>query len=139
MTTSAEIFLGVIAVATLVIAVVQIGLIVAAVTLARRGGRLADQVEREVRPLFVHLDEIGRDVSRVTALAVAQVERADRLAADFTKRIEQAMAVVQEGILGSAREGRAVLKALRAVFEALWESRAGGRRARGDDEDSLFV
>src|SRR6185437_1945640 len=42
--TKAEVFLGVIALATLTMAVVQVGIIVAAGVLARRLSRLADQV-----------------------------------------------------------------------------------------------
>ena len=139
MTTSAEVFLGIIAVATLATAVVQIGLIVAVMAMARRVGRLADQVEREMRPLFVHLDEIASDVSRVTSLAAAQVDRADRLTALFAQRVEQALDLVQDGLLGSAREGRALVSAFRAAFAALGDSRVGRRRHRSDDEDALFI
>lgn len=139
MTTSAEVFLGIIAVATLATAVVQIGLIVAVMAMARRVGRLADQVEREMRPLFVRFDEIASDVSRVTSLAAAQVDRADRLAADFAQRVEQALGLVQDGLLGSAREGRALLSGFRAALETLADARAGRRRRRRDDEDALFI
>ena len=59
----AEIFLGVIAVATLAIAVVLVGAVVAAGRLARRLNRLADSVEQELKPVFDHLNTIGRDAS----------------------------------------------------------------------------
>ena len=64
-----EAFLGIIAVATLVMAIVQIGLIVAAGRLARRIDRLADQIEHELKPLFVNINAIRRDASRAVALA----------------------------------------------------------------------
>jgi hypothetical protein len=135
-----DVFLGVIAVATLAIAVAQIGVIIAAGLMARRVGRMVDQIEREVRPLFNHLNAIGSDASRAVALATAQVERADKLFNDVAVRIEQTMTVVQESIAKPAREGRAMMGAFRAALHALRELRTGrARQGRGDDEDALFI
>jgi hypothetical protein len=135
-----DVFLGVIAVATLAIAVAQIGVIVAAGMMARRVGRMVDQIEREVKPLFGHLNAIGSDASRAVALATAQVERADKLFADLASRVEQTVSVVQDSIGGPAREGRAMLGAFRAALQAIRELRNGrGRQGRGDDEDALFI
>lgn len=141
MSTWSDVFLGVIAVATLIMAVVQIGVIIAAGRIARRVDRLADQVEREMKPLFAHLDALGKDASRAAGLAVAQVERVDRLFADLALRIEQSFANLQMAILGPAREGRALLAGLRAALAALRASADGGRGrpSRGEDEDALFI
>ena len=59
-----EVFLGVIAVATLAMAIAQVGVFIAASLLARRVARLMDQVERELKPAFGHVNAIGRDASR---------------------------------------------------------------------------
>lgn len=136
-----ELFLGIIAVATLVIAAVQVALIVAAGVLARRLGRLADQVEREIRPIFAHVNAIGRDAARAAALATAQVERADKLFADIAARVEQTLASVQTSLGAPAREGRALVSAFRAAFQAIRDLRqnARARQGRGDDEDALFI
>jgi len=134
-----EVFLGIIAVATLLMAIVQIGLIVAAGRLARRVDRLADQVEHELKPLFVNINAIGRDASRAVALAAAQVERADKLFADLVLRIEQTAATLQATLVAPAREGRALLAALRAALSAVRQSRGRARQGRGDDEDALFI
>ena len=56
-----EIFLGVIAVATLAMAIVQIGVIVAAGLLARRAVAAGRPGRAELKPLFGHLNAIGRD------------------------------------------------------------------------------
>jgi hypothetical protein len=140
-TTWTEILLGVIALATLTIAIVQVGIIVAAGMLARRLGRLTDQVEQEIKPLFGHLNAIGRDAARATALASVQVERADKLFADVAVRIEQTLNVVQSSLGAPAREGRAVISAVRAGWQAVRELRrnARARRRRGEDEDALFI
>jgi len=134
-----DVFLGVIAVATLAIAIAQIAVIVAAAAAARRVGRLADSLERDVKPLMGHLHAIGRDAARATELATSQVERADRLFADAAQRFEQALNGIEASISAPAREGRAILSAFRAAFQAIREMRRTGRPGRGDDEDALFI
>jgi hypothetical protein len=135
-----DVFLGVIAVATLAMAVAQIGVVVAAGLLARRVGRMVDQLERDVKPLFGHLNAISSDAARAVSLATAQVERADKLFSDVAVRIEQTVNVVQKSIGGPAREGRAMLGAFRAALQAIRELRNGRpRQGRGDDDDALFI
>jgi hypothetical protein len=135
-----DVFLGVIAVATLAIAVAQIGVIIAAGLMARRVGRMVEQIERDVKPLFGHLNAIGADASRAVALATAQVERADKLFAELASRIEQTLAVVQETVNRPAREGRAMMGAFRAAMQAIRELRkARARQGRGEDDDALFI
>ena len=135
-----DVFLGIIAVATLAIAVAQIAVIVAAAAAAKRVGQLADQLEREVKPLFGHLNAIGRDVARAAQLATSQVERADKLFADLSVRLEDTMNLVQASVIAPAREGRALLAAMRAAFQAVREMRqARARQTRSEDEDALFI
>jgi hypothetical protein len=135
-----DVFLGVIAVATLAIAIAQIGVIIAAGMMARRVGRMVEQIERDVKPLFGHLNAIGADASRAVALATAQVERADKLFADVAVRVEQTLNVVQTSIGRPAREGRAMMGAFRAALQAIREIRTGrSRQGRSDDEDPLFI
>jgi hypothetical protein len=139
--TWSDVFLGVIAVATLAIAVAQIAVIVAAGRLARRLERLTDQLEREVKPLFGHLDAIGRDAARATALATVQVERADRMFADVARRIEQALNSLQATLGRPASEGRALLSGFKAAMQTVRELRHNTRtrQGRGEDEDALFI
>ncbi len=135
-----DVFLGVIAVATLAIAIAQIGVIIAAGLMARRVARMVDQFERDVKPLFGHLNAIGSDASRAVALATAQVERADRLFSDVAVRVEQTLNAVQTSIGGPARDGRAMMAALRAAFQVIRDMRTGRtRQKRSDDEDALFI
>jgi hypothetical protein len=135
----AELFLGIIAVATLATAIVQVGVLVAAGLLARRLQRVAETTERELRPLLEHLNAIGRDASRAASLATAQVERADRLFADLAQRIEQILELIQSVVTGPIREGAAVMAALRAILSFMRDTRAGRRTSRSEDEDALFV
>jgi ornithine cyclodeaminase/alanine dehydrogenase-like protein (mu-crystallin family) len=135
----AELFLGIIAVATLATAIVQVGVLVAAGLLARRLQRAVETTERELKPLLEHLNAIGRDASHAASLATAQVERADRLFADLAQRIEQILELIQSVVTGPIREGAAVMSALRAILSFMRDSRAGRRSSRTEDEDALFV
>jgi len=135
-----DVFLGIIAFATLAMAVAQIAVIVAAASAAKRVGQLADQLEREVKPLFGHLNAIGRDAARAAQLASAQVERADKLFADVSTRIDDTLNLVQASVLAPAREGRALLSAARAAIQAIRELRQSrARQGRSEDEDALFI
>jgi hypothetical protein len=113
--------------------------IVAAGRLARRIDRLADQVEHELKPLFTHANAIGRDAARAMAVATAQVERVDKLFADLVVKIDQTVTAVQANLIAPAREGRALLAALRAALSALRTARDRARQQRADDEDALFI
>lgn len=135
-----DIFLGVIAVATLITSILQVGVLVAAGRLAIRLMHLVDRLEREMKPLFGHLDAIGRDAARATSLAAAQVERADGLFADLAQRAESAMDSVQRAAGMPAREGAAILAGFRAALDAIRNMQGTRpRRPRGEDEDALFV
>jgi hypothetical protein len=137
----AEIFLGIIAAATLATALAQVGVVIMAGLAARRVGQLAEQIQRELKPLFGHLNAIGRDASRATALAAAQVERADVLFSDVATRVDEALNGLQASIEAPAREGRAIMTGIRAAFQAIREFRQNGRfrQGRADDDDALFI
>lgn len=139
MTDRAELFLGIIAFATAAVAVGQLCVVVVTGIAARRVARLADTVEQELKPIFGSLQAIGRDASRAASLATAQVERADKLFADLSVRVEQAVANVQATIEQPAREGRALIAAFRAAVQALQDIRKSRASARSDDEDALFI
>ena len=135
-----DLFLGVIAIATLAIAIAQIGVMVTAGRLARRMERLTEHLEREVTPLFGHLNAIGRDAARAANLAAVQVERADQVFSDIAVRIDHTLNSLQSTLTVPAREGRALLSAFRAALHAVRELRRNPRRSgRTDDEDALFI
>ena len=74
MSTWATVFLGIIAMATLVTAILQVVLLVAAAQLVRRVGKFVDLIEEDVRPIITSVSSIARDASRVASLAAAQVD-----------------------------------------------------------------
>ena len=132
-------FLGVIAAATAVTAIIQVAVLLAAGRLARRISHLVDRIEVEMKPVFAHLDTIGREASRAAGLAAGQVERADRVVSDVVEVLGQAAATVQSAVAGASREGSAFAAGIRAAMNALWQRRSGSNRSRTDDEDPLFI
>ena len=135
----AVVFLGVIAFATLVAALAQVAVLVTAGRLTRRIERVADDVHRDLKPLFEHLDAVGRDAARATALGVAQVERADRVLGDLAERLDRTLNTLQHAASGGAREGAAVMAAFRAAMAALRDFRTSRSRSRAHDDDALFI
>jgi len=136
----AEVFLGVIAVATLTMALIQVSVIVSGWILARRIARLVAEIEQELKPLADNLNAMARDAARATALAAAQVERVDRLFGDLATNLEQTASTVQKAVIAPLREGAAVMTGLRValdVFRELIKSRS--TRPRSDEEDALFI
>lgn len=139
MSTWATIFLGVIAVTTLLTAITQIVLLLAAARLVRRITTLVDDLDREVRPIIGHINNIARDASRVASLAVAQVERADQVISDAAAKVEQTLANVQALILNTLKEGNALMMGIRAVMAAIHAFQRGRSRRRSEDDEALFI
>ena len=141
MTFWAEFFLGVIALATLTMAAIQVAVIVYGWTVARRVNRLLAQVEQQMQPLADSLNSIARDAARISSLAAGQVERVDRLVTDLTHRIEQTATTVQDTILKPLRDGAAVLAGVKAAIDVVRElaRRPGTGRRRPEEEDALFI
>ena len=135
-------YLGIIAIATALMALVQVGAIIVIIRLARRVEQVSGQIQHEIAPLADRLKLVADNVQQATSLAAVQVQRADRLVSSATRRAEETMAVVQGAIVGPVREGLAVVAGLRAVVAAFRSFKGGeGRRgaSRFDDEDPLFI
>lgn len=137
----AEVFLGVIALATFTMAAIQVGVIVYGMGVARRLNQLLTEVEREIKPLAESVNTIARDAARISSLAAGQVERVDRLVNELTFRIEQTATTVQDAILRPLREGAAIMAGVKAVIEVFREltGRSSQTPTRKEDEDSLFI
>jgi len=135
----AEVFLGIIAVATLATAIVQIGVLVAAGLLARRLQRLIDNIDRELKPIFEHVQSIARDASRAAAVATAQVERVDRAMTDLGERLDRTLNMIQGFIARPARNGAAFFASFRTLLNLIRDLRGGRARSRAEEDDALFI
>ena len=135
-------FLGLIAVATVVMAVVQIGLVIMAVRLAKRVDVVSTQVQRELGPLVERLTRVADNLQQASSLATVQVERLDRFLAGASRRADNTLSLVQGAVVGPIREGLAVIAAVRGVvaaFRSFRGSRASRAASKFDDEDPLFI
>ncbi len=136
-----DVFLGVIAFATLVMALVQIGAIIATLRLARQAQEVIASVQRDLKPLVAKASAIAEEASRTVALATAQAQKVDRVVTDLSRRVEETAQLLQEAIVRPAREGMAIVAAIKAGLGALRGLRElhprHGRQA--DEEDPLFI
>jgi NAD-specific glutamate dehydrogenase len=139
-----ELFLGIIAFAVLVMAVVQVGAILAGIRLARRVDQIATQLDQDIKPLLAHLTALTSEAARTAALAAKQVERFDQVFAELTQRVDQMLAAAQSFVTGPARQGMAIFAGVSALVDSLRSLREASRRRQArrpaaDEEESLFI
>ncbi len=139
------VFVGIIAVSVLTMAVIQVGALIFGARLAKRMLQLTDRVEKQIEPLFAQLQTVGAEAARASALAAQQVERADRLFADVSQRLEETAAIVQSAVVTPARESLAVMAGLKAAIASLRGLRDAAvgqrppRRAGTKEDGPLFI
>jgi hypothetical protein len=143
---TAEVLLGIIAFAVAVMAIVQVGAIVAGLRVARRVEQIAADMESSVKPLVANLITLSAEASRAATLAAAQVERIERVFGELAARVDQTLATAQSLIAGPAKDGMAIVTGIKAAMNAFRSFREGSRRrsaARAvtfeEDEESLFI
>ena len=135
-----EVFLGIIAVATLLMAVVQVGVIIGLLRTARQAQQILVTVQQEIRPLVSKVTAVAEEASRTATLATAQAQKVDRLVTDLARRIDDTAVVVQQAIVMPAREGMAIAAGLRAGLAAIRGFRERRDRHRqAEEEESLFI
>jgi len=135
-----ETFLGVIAAATLLMALIQVGAIVAILRVAKQARQAIAELHRDVRPLIEKVTAVADEASRTATIATVQAQKIDRLLTDLAVRVDQTAGVVQQAIITPAREGLAIVAALKAGLGALAGFRERPRHGRAaDEEDPLFI
>ena len=144
MSGSGELFLGIIAFAVLLMALIQLGAIFAGLRLARRVDQLATQIDQDVRPLLANLTALTNEAARTAALAAKQVERFDQVFSELTQRVDQTLAAAQSFVTGPARQGMAIFAGVSALMDSFRGLRDASRRRQTsrpvvDEEESLFI
>jgi Holliday junction resolvasome RuvABC ATP-dependent DNA helicase subunit len=135
-----ELFLGIIDLATLVMALIQVGAIIAAMRFARRLQQMVTAIQEEARPLIARANSVAAEASKTAAIASAQAQKIDRLVTDLTRRVDETSIVVQQAVVTPARETLALLAGLKAGLAALRGLRDfRGRTGRVEEEDPLFL
>ena len=135
-----EVFLGVIAVATLLMAVVQVGVIIGLLRTARQAQEIMTTVQQEIRPLVSKVTAVADEAQRTATLATAQAQKVDRLVTDLARRVDETATVVQQAIIMPAREGMAIVAGLKASLAAIRGYRGmRDRHRQAEEEESLFI
>lgn len=136
-----EVFLGIIALATLAMAVLQIGAALAVSRLARDAQKTFTSVQDDVKPLIAKVSALADEANKTASLAKVQVEKIDVLVTTLTRRIDETSVVVQQAVMTPAREGLAILAAVKAGLGALrgFRDMAPGQGRHAEDEDPLFI
>jgi hypothetical protein len=135
-----NVFLAVIAAATLIMALIQVGAIVMMAKVARQAQDTLASIHQDVKTLIVKASAIADEASKTATLATQQVQKIDRLVSDLTVRVDETAAIVQQAIVVPAREGMAVIAALKAGLSALKGATYFRRRhPRHEEEDPLFI
>ena len=135
-----QLFLGIVAVATALMALVQVYAIIVLARVAGRVSEMAATLHHDVRPLIARATLIADEAQRTATLATAQAQKIDRLVTDLTRRVDETSAVIQHAIITPAREGMAVWAAVKAGLAALRSIRdLRGRGGTVDEEDALFI
>lgn len=135
-----ETFLGIIAVATLVMALIQVGAIIAILRVVRQAQQTITTLQADVRPLIEKATAVADEASRTASLATLQAQKVDRLLSDLAVRVDETAGVVQQAIITPAREGMAIVAAIKAVIGTLQGFRGRPRHGRTvDEEDPLFI
>jgi hypothetical protein len=142
------VFLGVIALASLVQAGFLIGLAVGGRRLARRLDAMQDRIDREIRPALDNLARISRNLAEVTDIVTLQARRIDDLLADTIEKIEDATDMIRRVVirpLGPLVDLTAFLKGIRRGVAVYYKLRGLESRHRppprrvADEDEHLFI
>lgn len=133
-----ELWLGVIAVAVLVMAIIQVVVLLQVGRLAKQAAAATADLRKELTPLIAKVNKVADDAGKLSALALTQLERVDRVMETTAQRVDDTLAIVQGAVLTPVRQGAAVVAGLKAAL-AVFRSRQDRRRYGRDDEDALFI
>ena len=136
-----DVFLGIIALATVIMALIQVGAIVAVSRLARDAQSTLASLQRDVKPLMAKVSALADEASKTATIATAQAEKIDQLVTDLTRRIDETSIVVQRAVITPAREGLAIIAAIKAGLGALrgFRDMHPGQGRPAEEEDPLFI
>ena len=142
------IFLGVIAISTLIMALIQVGAVIATLRAVRETQKVLTMVQQDVRPLIAKATivaekatAIAEEASKTVTLATAQMQKVDTLVTDLTRRVDETATIVQKALVTPAKEGMAIFAAIRTGLGALkGMGDFRGRHGRhAEDDDPLFI
>jgi hypothetical protein len=142
------VFLGIIALSSVVQAAFLLGLALQGRRLGKRLEDLQNRIDREIRPSIDALSRVSRNLAEASDLAVLQVRRFDGLLADTVDKVEQTTSLLRDIVLrplGPLVDIVAFLKGIRRGIEVYQRLRGFERHERGvprrheTDDEHLFI
>ena len=127
-------FLGVMALAALVQGVFLVALGVGGLRLLRRVLEVHRGLQADILPAFENMNRIATDLTEVSVVTAAQVEKVEDLVAETVARVEEVRVQVATAAarpLDSFRDLGAVLKGLRRGLQVYRQVGALGAQRRG--------
>lgn len=148
METWGVVFLGIIALGSLIQSAFLVRIALAGRELSRRVAELQERVDRDLRPTLDNLTRVTRNLAEVSDVAVLQARRVDDLLADTIEKIEGTTTLVKQVVLrplGPLVDIAAFFKGVRRGLEVYQTLRGFDRRERpprggyADDDEHLFI
>jgi hypothetical protein len=142
------VFLGIIALGSLIQSAFLVRIALAGRELSRRLAELQERVDRDLRPTLENLSRITRNLAEVSDVAVLQARRVDDLLADTIEKIEGTTSIVKQVVLrplGPLMDVAAFFKGLRRGIQVYQTLRGFDRRERpprggyAEDDEHLFI
>jgi hypothetical protein len=139
------VFLGVIALASIVQAGFLIGLVVYGRRIARRVDALQVRLDREISPALENFNRVSRAAAEIADLATLQARRIDLLLADTIEKIEETTNVVQQLVVKPLKPIGGIVAFLKGlqrgmeVYLQLGRGHPHRRRGHGEDDEHLFI
>jgi hypothetical protein len=147
MDTVGVVFLGVIALSSVVQAAFLIGLILEGKKLGRRLDEIERKFETELTPSLRNLSRLSQNLAEVSDLVAVQSRRADKFMADTIDKLEEGTTMLRQVMMrpmSTLMDITALLKGIRKGVEiyrrlgGLESEHRGGPRRYADDEH-LFI
>lgn len=138
MNETAVTYLGVIAAALLVMALLQVGVVIGATLVARRVQGLLGRLERDIQPALERLTAMSGDAARAARLMATQAERLDQTVSSLGSRVDGALSGVHRAIERPTRQGAALMVGIRTAVSTLRRLRRRNEAGSPDDGE-LFI
>jgi ElaB/YqjD/DUF883 family membrane-anchored ribosome-binding protein len=147
MDTVGVVFLGVIALSSLIQGALLLMLARGGLRLTRRIQDLQTRIEREVKPILDDVNAVSRNVAQVSDLASAQVHRIQDVIAETTRKIEDTREEIKAVLahpVAALGDAVAFLKGVRRGLEVYrqlggFEAHTKGSTRRYADDEHLFI
>ena len=123
MSTWGEVFLGVIAFATLITGIFHLTLTIAAVRMMKKMHQLTDRVEQAIEPTVARLDKFVDQAAHVVTQASTQIERAEHAFDDIGEQASRVSHTLRTLVTMPQRESSALAAGARAAFTSLTKGR----------------